>query len=414
MRLGRAALTLCAVLVCLLAGCNLGPGVQGMNSQANTVPVSLLMTDTPPAGVSVLSFQVSLTSAVLNPGNVQLVAAPVTVEVTRLQTETALLSTANISAGAYTSVALTFASPSLIFQNDTAGSLTLWGTTCSAGSICTASPAAPTNANLVGTATLPGLGVTLTTGVPAALLLDLNLSNMLSNVVQADLPGNSTVAPLTPAVSGAPFAALEDVVGVVGTVDAVHNTFTLQTALGTYTVAVTTSVPSTIYSNFPLSACSSASFACVAPGQIVSVNMNLQANGALMSSLATQIFFEDASSTEPEIEGIVVATTGVPPAQFSLLVLQETPAVLGIPIGSVVTVAPSSIPAATFDVDNLGASSITSNYSFQNDSDVIMGQQLQVRMLSTSTGTLINTDRARLRSSRFTANVSSAAAPTSP
>ena len=71
------------------------------------------MTDTPPAGVSVLSFQATVTDARLNPGNVELLAAPVTIDLARLQTETSLLSSANVAPGTYTSLALTFASRTL-------------------------------------------------------------------------------------------------------------------------------------------------------------------------------------------------------------------------------------------------------------------------------------------------------------
>jgi hypothetical protein len=353
-------------------------------------------------GISVLSFEATLAGAVLNPGNRQLLSAPATVEVTRLQAETTLLDTADVTPGTYTSVDLTFAGPSLTFQNNTAGSLSIWGSAlCLPGQICTAAPTLPANVKLTGTVSLPGSGVTLTLHTPAALLLDLDLSAMLLNTVQADLPGNSSVAQIVPTAPGAPFAVLQDVVGAVSAKDSLLNTFTLQTALGFYGVKIVAGASPTIFRNFPPSACGSATFACVQIGQIVAVNMSLQPDGTL---LASDVFFEDADSTAPEIEGIVVATAGLtPPVKFRLVVLQETPAVAGMAIGSVVDVAPGI--AATFDVDNLGAD--TSSYSFTNSANLMVGQQVQVRRLSTSTGAQIDTDRVRLRSSRFSANVSS-------
>ena len=86
----RACVLLLAV-ASVLAGCS-GGGVHFGGAQSDTVPVTMSMTDTPPAGVSVLSFQVTITDARLNPGNVELLAAPVTVDLARLQTETSLLS----------------------------------------------------------------------------------------------------------------------------------------------------------------------------------------------------------------------------------------------------------------------------------------------------------------------------------
>src|SRR5579863_1365052 len=85
---------LLAIAGTALAGCG-GPPVAsiGTGNGGSTAPVSMVMTDTPPAGVSVLSFQVTLSSATLTPGNVSLLASPVSVEVTRLQTEQTLLNT---------------------------------------------------------------------------------------------------------------------------------------------------------------------------------------------------------------------------------------------------------------------------------------------------------------------------------
>ena len=69
----------------------------------------------------------------------ELLAAPVTVDLTRLQTETSLVSSVNVAPGTYTSLALTIApNPSLTFQNNTGASLTVGGAPCANGAICTA------------------------------------------------------------------------------------------------------------------------------------------------------------------------------------------------------------------------------------------------------------------------------------
>ncbi len=85
------------------------------------VPMSLTITDTPPVGVTVLSFEVSVTGAALNPGNVDLLGSrgSVRIEVKRLETEAAFLNTTNVAPGTYTSLNLTFANPELTFKNDT-------------------------------------------------------------------------------------------------------------------------------------------------------------------------------------------------------------------------------------------------------------------------------------------------------
>src|ERR1700722_8287594 len=100
-----------------------------------------MMTDTPPANVSILSAQVTLTGATLNPGNVPVFSGSTTIELTRLQTDKAYITTAKVAPGSYTSLALTFSNPVLTFENDTgapivagAGSPT---PTCATGAICT-------------------------------------------------------------------------------------------------------------------------------------------------------------------------------------------------------------------------------------------------------------------------------------
>src|SRR5713226_8694236 len=118
------------------AGCGGGGGnlVSTPPLSGGTAPVSLVLTDTPPVGVTILSFKVTVIGAVLNPGNATLVSlnSPIIVEVKRLEVENALLGTFNVPAGTYNSITLTFANADLTFKNDTAG--TLAG--CAAGLVC--------------------------------------------------------------------------------------------------------------------------------------------------------------------------------------------------------------------------------------------------------------------------------------
>src|SRR5258708_4411369 len=91
-----------------LAGCG---GNNQFSSQAGNngnSSVVLAMTDSPPSLVSILSAQVMLTGATLAPGNITLFSGSTTVELTRLQTDIAYLTTAtNIPAGPYTGLTLT-------------------------------------------------------------------------------------------------------------------------------------------------------------------------------------------------------------------------------------------------------------------------------------------------------------------
>jgi hypothetical protein len=386
------AFVLLLVAAGVLAGCG-GSGTHFGGGQANTVPVTVSMTDTPPAGVSVLSFQARLTDARLNPGNVELLGAPVTIDLARLQTETSLVASTTVPPGTYTSVALTFSSPApLTIQNNSGGTLTDGVTNCLNLQVCALSPAVTT---LTGSVNLPGAGATLTGTTPAALLLDLNVANVLANTppLQATLVANTTASQLAAAL-GAPFEALEDVVGVVSA--PANGAFVLQTALASYNV---TTNSSTQFLNFSLGGCGSGGFVCIAAGQIVSVNMSLQSNNTL---IATDVFFEDNSTALPEIEGVVVATGGLP-AQFSMVVLHETPAASGpAVVGSPVTVALNATP---FAVDNLVGTLNTAGFSFASTADMIVGQEVSVQQGAGSTASVIQASRVLLRSSRITGTV---------
>src|SRR5215472_9332347 len=99
--------------------------------------VVLAITDMPASLVSILSAKVSFTGATLAPGDVPLFSGSTTVELTRLQTDITYLATAaNVPAGTYTSITLTFANPSLTIENDTAAPVA----SCAVGAVCTITP----------------------------------------------------------------------------------------------------------------------------------------------------------------------------------------------------------------------------------------------------------------------------------
>jgi hypothetical protein len=396
------ALVLLLVAASVLAGCS-GSSAHFGSGQANNVPVTMSMTDTPPVGVSPLSLQVTFTDARLNPGNVELLAAPVTVDLARLQTETSLLTSANVAPGTYTSLALTIAAnPLLTFQNNTGAALTVGGAQCANGAICTAGLVTANDSQSV---SFPGAGITLIANTPGALLVDMNLSDLLTNpagsiAMDLSVSGAVTATQITPP-QGSPFEAAEDVVGVVSTPS--NGAFFLQTAMGNYNI---TTNSSTQFLNFPGAVCSPVGFACVQAGEILSVNMNLLTNNTLV---AADIIFEDASSAVPEIEGVVVATGGLP-AQFSMVVSQET--VGGLPVaGGKVTVTLSAAPATPFAIDNLVGTLNTTGFSFAGPADMIVGQEVAVQQGGNSTASVIQASRVLLRSSRMTATVATTPFP---
>jgi hypothetical protein len=385
------AITVLAFSVAL-AGC-------GGNSQFGSGPqnngnssVVMAMTDTPPSLVSILSAQVTLTGATLTPGNVSLFSGSAPVDLVRLQTDVAYLSTAaKISAGNYTSVTLTFANPSLTFENDTAA--TIAG--CAVGSICTIVPAATTMS-----ANIPLTAFSIAANSTTGLLIDVSLDNLVTALLGEDFSAGTTVTPFTPAVSGAPPVGAEDVVGQVGNLNASSNTFTLTNATGKYSLKADNT--STFF-QFPALVCSSPGFACLQNNQILSVDIAIQSDGSI---LARNIVFEDADSSDAEVEGMITGTNGGS-SPFDMVIQTMSATVSGLSIGQHVAVQYST-PQTMFDIDLVHADNLTvstAGFLFATPADLAVGQQVSIRRNSASTSSLIKADRVRLRSTRVTATV---------
>ena len=384
-----------AVLCAAVAGCG-GSGQFGSQGGSNgSSSVVLAMTDSPPTLVSVLSAQVTLTGATLAPGNVNLFSGSATVDLARLQTDIAYIATAsNLSAGNFTSVTLTFANPKLTIENDTAAAIG----SCLVGTVC-AVPITATNLS----ATVPLTSFSIPASGATGLLIDVSLDSLLSSSLAEDFSAGTTVSPFTPAGTNAPAVGAEDVVGQISNLNASAKTFTLANATGTYSLKADNT--STFF-QFPIAgSCTSESFACVQNGQIASVDIAIQSDGTLQ---ARTVVFEDADSSDAEIEGQITSTNaGL--RQFSIVIQTMSAAVSGLSIGQSVTVQyPSVLPSQFFDVDLVHADNqavSTSGFLFAAPSDLAVGQQISLRRNSTSTASLLIADRVRLRSTRVTATV---------
>ena len=386
MRISRYILPLVAASLALV-GCATGSHITLGTAPTQTGTINMVMTDTPPTGVTPLSFTVTVTSAMLNTGSTQVsIPTPTTpIEVTRLQTETGFLSSDTVALGNYTSLTLKFANPSLTFENNTGSAMTVNGTVCAKAAVCTVAPAA---ANLTTTITLPST-IAVTNGSSDTLDVDLNLANLFSATLSADFAAGSSVTIISPTL-GQTLPSFEDVVAEVTAVDTTHSTITIQNSLGT---SIATVNASTAFHDFP-SSCKSTLATCVSAGQILSANLALQSTAAL---IATHLYFKDATSSEPEVEG-VITSIDVPDQQFNMAVLDESaPTVSGLPIGSAATV---STTGATFTADDMGMD--TTGYLFSGVSDLMVGQEVSVLRDSTlSSGTSLTADRVLLRASRI-------------
>jgi hypothetical protein len=392
--------------VALLSGCGSKGLYSGGSPTSGTAPVVLTLTDAPATNSSILSAEVTLSAATLNPGNVSLLSGPVQLELTKLQTDTAHLSTTNVTPGSYTSLVLTFANPSITFENDTGAPVVAGvGTptpTCAASAVCTIQPVA-TNLST----TIPLSFFTLSASTAAGLLVDVNLENLISSAFAEDFSAGTSASQFVPAGSNAPRVGVEDVVGQIVSVSAANSTFTVQNALGEVTL---TANSATNYFQFPTSVCATAVFACVESGQILSVDIGIEANGTVV---ARNVLFEDANSTDTEVEGVITAiNTGA--QTFNMVTLDESAAVSGLNIGAVATVHYG--PTTPLDIDSIYADSTpvnTAGFLFGTaNEDLALGQEVMIQRNPASTPTTsITADRIRLRSSRITGTIQMMAAP---
>ena len=367
---------------------------------AQAAQMSVSVTDAPPAGVTVLSFEVTVTGASLSPGSVDLLAGktPPRLEVKNLETESAFLSTLSIPAGTYTGLALTFANPELTFLNNTGAALA----GCAVGAVCEIKPTGTLSSTVSG-------NFVVTAGTQSGILIDLNLASLLSSTLGVDFSSSGAVSATQQIKQGeGELEDLEDVNGILKS--PANNQFTLQTTdMGNITVSVDTS---TEFSDFE--SCAAANFSCLVDGQSVEVDLALMGAGTF---LAKKVELHDnvAEAADDELDGVVSKVDSA--TQFEVVVLDELRSVTNVSVGNPVIVALQS--SATFQVDANGLtvpSNLQQAFTASGDtSQLIPGQVVQVRVRSTSGGPapaaiMVTTDRVRLRMTQFTAAVSGAVA----
>ncbi len=365
-----------AAMVALLAGCSSNMTNSMTSATADTAPVSISMTDDPPAGVSVLFFQVSLTGASLmstSGTSVSLLnsGTPIEVDVTQLQALSAFLSTANVAAGIYNSLNLTFANPELVIYNQSDSSL---GSTCAVGSVCQLTPTLASSSSSLSISSSP-FPVTISSGSPLGFAIHFHLNT----VIQSDLSVNLSVAngvtasELPPVPTPQQFGSLT---GTVETVSANSNQFTLQTAWGrTFTIDTTSS---TTFSNFPTSACSTQGLSCLAQGQVVQTQIaGLGTNGTLTASAVTYVQQAAAVTVQGTVIRLIPSssTASAPPTGFVMILHDNFADAMGFPLGGEATVNLAS--GATYAIDDSGYT-MPAGLSFSGPASLTVGQTVNV------------------------------------
>jgi len=285
-----------------------------------TATIGLTVTDTPPTGVVVLSFQLSITGASLSPGDISLLSStnPIPFNVSHLQADSAFLASANVAPGTYSSLGLTFANPQLTIYNSTGAAIG----TCANNTICQLTPATTPLTVTFSSSPFP---ITLTTNSPLALSLDINLNTVIQSDLTVNLaaPNGVTLSQLPFPAAGQPTSALGQLMGTVQSVGA--GEITLQTSYGaSFAVYVN---GSTTYDIPPTALCGGVctlacrGLGCLVAGDVVKADVSLQSDGTL---LASEVDFVE-STGQQVAEGTVVAVTVWEGGTYIDLILQVAP-----------------------------------------------------------------------------------------
>ncbi|MGA8221061.1 MAG: DUF4382 domain-containing protein [Candidatus Acidiferrales bacterium] len=393
-RLGTLWAFVAFASLCILPSCGKSHGTL-IGNPGNQF--TLTIHDAAPIGITVLSLQVQVLSATLQPGNVS-VSLPETVDLALLQSDTTLLSSLQIPSGNYTSLVLDFENPSMIFINNTGGPITpALNPTCATGAICQITPV-----STGGTITLrsaPVFPLQVAQGAEVAIELDLDIGDLVQGDFSLNFGiGNAlNVTQLTSVQGNTQIRRLNHTLGTVTKVGS--NAFTLTTPTGV-NLGITTD--NTTKFNFP-SGCLADNFSCVRVNQVLELDVSLEGNGTL---LATEVDLE-ADVNAVEISGLIVALdTNSPPQSFQMLVRQTSPAEATALVGMVETVELGS--PTTFSVDN-HSFVLPAGLTFTSAANLLVGQEVLADVdVILAPSLVIRTSTLALRRSQVTALVATA------
>ena len=358
---------------------------------------TLLIDATPLASVTALSFSVTVTGAVLEPGDVFLISSPVSVEINRLQVETALLANHTIPSGTYTGLTVTFANPSLTILNNSGTA----NGSCAIAAICKLSPAlAASSVNLTG----QPFPVTKDGSTTFVLLLDFDLSKSLSDLGTIN-PVVSVRELLPPELRQTGVnvkQVLGRITGVFGDCCAAGFWYDMMTDMGSISIADNS--PSTQYVDAGAPTCADGFF-CL-QDKVAEADLTLSASCCDPTQVhqgwvAKRVTVK--SSDQTELEGLIVGINN--DTQLDILLLHQVRSVASLEIGDLVRInlqSGTTIEAVDTDPRRNGL-------LFSAPSDLLIGQVVSARARSAPSGVplAVNVDRVRLKSGAFTARVKS-------
>src|SRR5215469_2691341 len=389
----------------LVIGCGGGMSSSQTPTATNMTQATLTIHDNPPMGVTVLSFEIEVTGAALQPSDstkqpVSMLSEPEDIELEHLQTESALLASKSVPTGTYNSLMVSFANPKMTIQNQTGMTLTLGSQMCADKQVCEFDPKLNQSSVTVQAPTQP-FPITLTMNSPVVLKMDFNID---SSIQQSDLsitPTINLMQLLLPTSNGGDQG--DEDMEIVGTITSIgQNTFMIQTGMNgpSYTIATDNN---TKFDFGP--SCSAETLSCLQTGQTVKVDAKMGSDGSL---LAFDVKFFQPPNQMSFAGTITSVSSGG--TSFQIVLFDEEPSG-GDEMGSFSMGAPVAISLATgvtFSIDTAGLM-LPSGLSFASAADLMVGQKVRLHPTGAPTGTppnlMITVDQVQLEPSYVTATI---------
>lgn len=404
--------TSCSVLLvffaALLVGCGGGMSSPNQPVAPNMVQASLTIHDSPPMGVTVLSFDINVTGAELQPSDstkqpVSMLSEPEDIELEHLQTESALLASRSVPTGMYSNLTVSFANPHMTIQNQTPNTLTLGSQSCLTGQICEFDPKLNQSSATVTGSPFP---LNLTMNSPVVLKMDFNVD---TSVQPNDLSITPTVSVVQVPTTNSSGQQDDEDVEVVGTIASISQpTFTVQSGMNGPSFTIATD--SNTQFDFGTS-CSTANFMCLTVGQIVAVEAKMQPDGSLLAA-EVKLF------QPPKQISFAGTITSVSSTSFQIVLFDEE--AFGGEMGSFSMGIPLTINLATpttFTIDN-GGFMPPPGLSFTSSADLMVGQRVRLHPTGLPSGmppnVTVTVDQVQLEPSDVTGTVGAITTSSSP
>jgi len=403
------------IAVILMASCS-GLKNKTCTDCTATPAISISLYDTPPTGVTVLSFSlpiagISLTPSSGSPISVYSPSSLVPIELTRLQTDSALIvAAAKVPPDTYTSINVTIGASSGVFINANPNQATITGTnvSCAYGKVCDL----PT-----GAATTVKIPLKLSVAnINQWIGFDVNLNNAIvttNNTISVDFMQPNVFTVTTTPRLGTPAGAVDTIEDFTGKVTGL-TTASIMIQSGISEQSITAVVNSdTQFHSAPAdySKCVSAE-SCVNVGSIVSLDALLSSSGTLT---ATEIDTLDATATD-EVEGILYSASNA--GELAMILADKYASSANGPLASSETTYGTQIsltasPSAVYVIDAKTLSSLPPFIGFSGSGDLRAGQQVRVQISDVSSGPnglSATADNIVLRFSRMSGTIGTVAA----